>query len=206
MIRILHATLLASPAVFGVSVLLHAQPPSASSTWRIADVPADLKPAIERADIYITAQHSALLRQLTQAVSRGGVALAIESCHLDATSQAYWVGRQHGYAIGRTSDRLRSPTNAPRPWAAAIIRDYAGKQAADVDGFALDLGERIGVLRPIAMRPVCASCHAAPERISAQVKDVLTDRYPRDRAVGFASGEIRGWYWMEIPKPARTGR
>lgn len=206
MIRILCTVLVGFLTACAVTVLLDAQSTPSPHVWRIADAPADLKAAISRADTFITAQHSALVRQLTRALTESGAARAIQACHLDATNQAFWVGRQRGYPIGRTSDRLRSPTNAPRPWAASIVREYAGRQAADVDGFAADLGDRLGVLRPITMRPICESCHGSPEKIRPAVRAVLTDRYPQDRALGFKPGEIRGWYWMEIPKAAGTDR
>jgi hypothetical protein len=32
------------------------------------------------------------------------------------------------------------------------------------------------------------------------VRAKVRSRYPHDRAVGFAEGEIRGWYWVEVPK------
>lgn len=206
MIRFPLALLLGFLTACGIGALLSAQSLPKPPMWRIADAPADLKPAISRADAVIAAQHSALLRQLTRAIGEGGAAFAIQSCHLEATSNAYWVGRQRGYLIGRTSDRLRSPTNAPRSWAASIVSEYAGKQAADVDGFAADLGDRVGVMRPIVMRPMCDGCHGSPDKISPGVSTVLNERYPRDRAVGFRTGEIRGWYWAEIPKEARRER
>ena len=31
----------------------------------------------------------------------------------------------------------------------------------------------------------------------------LAERYPSDKAIGFENGEIRGWFWLEIPKVAR---
>ena len=198
--RLLLTLLLAFVAAFGVVGLLDAQSSAQPTTWRISDAPADLKPAISRADTVIVAQHSALLRQLTRALDDGGPAHAIQLCHLDATNNANWVGRHQGYAIGRTGDRLRSPLNKPRPWAAAIVKEYAGRQAAGLDGFAVDLGDRVGVIRPITMHPVCENCHGPADKISPAVKKVLEDRYPADHAIGFKTGEIRGWYWIEIPK------
>jgi hypothetical protein len=59
----------------------------------------------------------------------------------------------------------------------------------------------VGVLRPIAQRPICANCHGPADSISPAVRHLLTERYPVDRAVGFADGEIRGWFWVEMPKP-----
>jgi hypothetical protein len=29
----------------------------------------------------------------------------------------------------------------------------------------------------------------------------LAKTYPGDRATGFAAGELRGWFWLEIPAP-----
>lgn len=205
MIRFLLAVLLALLVAFGTGVLLHAQSASAPPMWRISDAPAHLKSTISEADTLIVAQHSALLRQLSRGLAEGGPALAIQSCHLDATLNASSVARHQGVAIGRTSDRLRAPTNATRPWAAAIVSEYAGKKAASVDGFAADLGERVGVMRPIVMQPMCEGCHGSPDKIGTAVRTVLIDRYPRDRAVGFTTGEIRGWYWVEMPKGASRG-
>jgi hypothetical protein len=106
-------------------------------------------------------------------------------------------------AAGRTSDRLRNPTNAPRAWAVDLVKANAGRQARDVDGFAVDLGNKIGVLRPIAQRPLCANCHGPADRLSPAVRAELSERYPADKALGFTEGEIRGWFWVEIPKHPR---
>lgn len=35
------------------------------------------------------------------------------------------------------------------------------------------------------------------------VRAALMDRYPVDRAIGFTEGEIRGWFWVEVPKTPR---
>jgi hypothetical protein len=182
------------------TMLAPAAAQSPPQVWPISQAPAGLRPTIERADVVIAAQHSALLRQLTRVMSEGGAALAIQSCHLDATSNAMWVERRQGYAIGRTSDRLRSPTNAPKAWALPIVRARAGHLVEPDEGYVVDLGDRLGILRPIAMRPVCESCHGEPKKIPAAVLAVLRDRYPKDQAVGFKPGEIRGWYWAELPR------
>jgi hypothetical protein len=50
---------------------------------------------------------------------------------------------------------------------------------------------------------VCAACHGAPDTFDPAVRAELRDLYPRDRAVGFAEGEIRGWFWVEVPKTVR---
>ena len=197
------ALLVAALAAFGMVAVSRAQSSPEPTAWRISAAPAGLKPAIATADTVIVAQHGALLSQLTRALSEGGPTLAIQLCHLDASDTANWITRQRGYAVGRTSDRLRSPTNTPRPWAAPIVKEYAGRQAVDEEGFAVDLGDRVGVMRPIVMRPMCEGCHGPADKISPAVRKVLDEQYPADHATGFKTGEIRGWYWAEIPKARR---
>jgi hypothetical protein len=169
-------------------------------TWPASEAPAELRPAISRADLVIVGMQDSVLRELNDALSRGGPGTAIASCHLDATVVAQRLARTDGIAAGRTSDRLRNPSNLPRPWAAALVQANAGKQARSVEGFAVDLGDKVGVLRPIAERAMCAGCHGPSEALSPAVRSVLADRYPVDRAVGFKEGEIRGWFWVEMPK------
>jgi uncharacterized protein DUF3365 len=179
---------------------LQAQSPLPPGTWRIADAPAALRYPVSRADLIVASMQDALLRELTEALERGGPEFAIKSCHIDVIGVIRRIGREQGVAAGRTSDRRRSPTNAPRAWAAPLVTAYAGRRARDVEGFAVDLGDKVGVLRPIAQRPMCASCHGPAQSLSPAVRQALGDQYPRDRATGFSEGEIRGWFWVEMPK------
>jgi Protein of unknown function (DUF3365) len=172
-------------------------------SWPLSQAPAELRFPISRADLVVVAMQDAMLRELHDALARGGPAGAINFCHLEATAITQRVGREEGIAAGRTSDRLRNPTNAPRPWAAPFVNAYAGRPARSIEGFAVDLGDKVGVLRPMVERPMCGGCHGSEDRVAPGVKLVLRDRYPADRAVGFTDGEIRGWFWVEIPKRLR---
>jgi hypothetical protein len=180
------------------TILLSAQGP----VWPIRDAPADLRPMIARADLMIAAMHDSVLRELNDAFDSVGPDKAMQSCHIDSLLISQRMARE-GVAAGRTSDRLRNPTHAPRPWAAALVHANAGRQARDVEGFAVDLGDRLGVLRPIAERPMCATCHGPAGRLSPAIRAQIAERYPADKAVGFKEGEIRGWFWVEIPKGPR---
>ena len=129
---------------------------------------------------------------------RTGPGDQVVSCRFGASRGE---SRTRGGPRGRTNhDRLRNPTNAPRPWAAPLVKANAGRRAEDVDGFAVDLGDKVGVIRPIAERALCAGCHGRPDQFSTAVRAELKDRYPSDRATGFGEGDIRGWYWVEVPK------
>jgi hypothetical protein len=172
------------------------------STWRIAEVPDDVKPAVRHAELLILELQGALLEELTRALQSRGESGAMHSCHLDAIALTQRIGRQSGIAMGRTSDRLRNPTNAPRSWAAPMVARFAGAPAADVSGYVMDLGDHLGVMKPITTGKMCLGCHGPVDRLNPGVRAELKERYPVDRAVGFGVGELRGWFWVEVPRAA----
>ena len=168
--------------------------------WPIGRAPVALRPAISRADLVIADVHGAFLRELRAKMAKGGPLVALGVCHMTPQLLARQIKERDGVAAGFTSDRLRNPGNAPPAWAAGLIARHAGQQADTIDGFAVDLGARIGVLRPIAEQPVCTACHGPAGRLDPQVRGELARRYTTDRATGFNPGEVRGWYWVEIAK------
>lgn len=182
---------------------LHGQPELPPGTWPASRAPAEIRQYVSRADLIILSMHEALRRELTGALDQGGPAFAINSCHIDVIGATQRIARGEGVAAGRTSDRLRNPTNIPPKWAAPLVRANAGQRVHDVEGYAVDLGPTVGVLRPIAQQPMCTSCHGPADKIDPDVRKVLAERYPADKGLGFSDGEIRGWFWVEVPKRQR---
>lgn len=169
-------------------------------SWPTSQAPAELQRAIARADLYIAEMQGAVLRELTAALQRGAAPETLSFCHLDATALTDRVARHERVAMGRTSDRVRNPANAPRPWAASLVRAHATAKPRAIEGFAIDLGDRVGVLRPIVEQSRCTACHGPEEKIAPAVLTAIRNRYPADRAVGFKEGDLRGWFWVEVPK------
>jgi hypothetical protein len=169
-------------------------------TYPVSSAPAELRTAIRRGDVILTPLQSAFTTGVTRAMDEAGPVGALRSCHLDASAAAYRAAREQNIAAGLTSARLRTPTNRPRAWAEPVVAQYTGRAATGVDGFVVDLGDRVGLLRPLVQRPICSPCHGTEDQLDARVRSELRDRYPSDRAVGFRAGEIRGWLWVEVPK------
>jgi hypothetical protein len=114
------------------------------TSWLLSQAPAELRPAISRADLVIVEMQDAVLRDLNHELADKSPARAMNFFHLDVTAAIQRLERDEGIAAGRTSDRLRSPANAPRPWAAPLVQAHAGQSAQSVEGFAVDLGDKIG--------------------------------------------------------------
>lgn len=188
-------------AVLSLSIaVFHGQAVQQWPTYSIKDAPAQLQPAIQRGQLVIVAIQDAAATELTKALSAGGPGDAIQVCHMSATTLIQRIGRDEGIASGRTAARLRTPSNAPRPWAAPIVARFANAKASDVGMFAVDLGDRVGIMQPIAHRAVCSPCHGVEEQLDVHVKEELKDRYVVDHATGFKDGDLRGWIWVEVPK------
>jgi hypothetical protein len=83
------------------------------------------------------------------------------------------------------------------------VARHSASRFRDVDGFVADLGERVGLLRPLVEQSMCAACHGPVDRISPSVRAAIATRYPDDRATGFRDGDLHGWFWVELPKHQR---
>ena len=150
----------------------------------------------ERAMAAQKSMFTALLTELSEAIAAGGAVNAIDVCADRAPAIAAAASKQHGVRIGRTSWKLRNPENGPPIWAelATDNRPIDSRYFADHSG-------RLGTLSPIRLARTCIQCHGAPDDLAPGVAEALGRRYPVDQATGFAAGDLRGWFWVEVPAP-----
>ena len=179
-----------------------------AAAWSVLALPvargqAQFPAETAKAEQAMNELQTALLATLRSAIEAGGPAAAVDVCRTEARTIAEGVALKQGIELGRTSHRVRNPANAPRPWARAIVEGSAGTKAAAGQIRVVDLGERVGVLRPIGTAEMCTRCHGAAPDVKRNLGEALTTAYPQDRAVGFAAGDLRGWFWAEVPKAAR---
>jgi len=137
---------------------------------------------------------STLKRELLGAIKEEKAAGAVDFCHEQAPEIAREVSESHELKIGRTSHRLRNRDNDPPSWAEEAVdrqepRSYVMEGPAD----------QLGYLAPIKMGGVCVSCHGKESQLAPGVSEMLDKHYPKDRATGFEVGDLRGWFWVEVP-------
>ena len=145
-----------------------------------------------------TAAKGAMMGSLMGALSGGladkGPAGAIGICKERAPAIAQEVGAELGLTIGRTSHKLRNPSNSAPAWAQALLESSPAEQrfSSSDDG-------RLGVAFPIVLQPPCIACHGAATDLAPDVREALASGYPEDQATGYAVGDLRGWFWVEVP-------
>lgn len=159
--------------------------------------------AVDRADAAVRQLQLTLISRLKEELGRGGPKAAVTVCRDEAQQLTASVGRAQGLEIGRTSHKVRNPVNAPRGWAAGVVASNAGRPITGATPAVFDLGGRVGVLRPIGQMALCETCHGPREKVEAAIGDVLRASYPDDQAVGFSAGDLRGWFWVEVPLAPR---
>ena len=54
-------------------------------------------------------------------------------------------------------------------------------------------------MKPLAIKPVCLSCHGSEENIPATVQAELEKHYPFDQAVNYKVGDLRGAVSIKQP-------
>jgi len=135
-----------------------------------------------------------LKARLREALQAGGPAAGIAACKLAAPDVTGTVAEEQGLRVGRTSFKLRNPENTPPEWAVADV-------AARRETPAFHEGEdgSLRALLPITLEATCTLCHGPAESLSSEVVAALAEGYPDDQATGFEEGDLRGWFWVEVP-------
>ena len=136
-----------------------------------------------------------LFAELSKAMGEGGTEAAIDVCATQAPAIAAEVSAERGVKIGRTSYKLRNPKNTPPVWA-----DLALDEHPEEPMFFADRSGRLGSLSPIRLAESCLQCHGSSDDIAPATRAAISRRYEEDQATGFAEGDLRGWFWVEVPK------
>jgi len=132
--------------------------------------------------------------RLMEVMQAHGPVDAIAVCSQESEQIAKQVGDEHGVQIGRTSFHLRNARNTPPDWAQWFVANrVAAEQYLNLpDG-------KTGALLPIRLQEKCLICHGPTDQIAPAIQARLKEVYPDDRATGFQTGDLRGWFWVIVP-------
>lgn len=122
---------------------------------------------------------------------------AIAACQLKAPEIADALSRD-GVRVGRTSHRLRNPSNTAPEWVVPILEAYANDQSDWAPKTVALRNSRSGYVEPIILQPLCLTCHG--DDLAPEVGSRIKELYPTDRAVGYEVGDLRGVFWAEFPR------
>ncbi len=145
-----------------------------------------------------------LMELLSQEMARGGYEGAVRACSEAAQTVTDEFGHEQGLEIRRVSLKARNAKDHPDEWEAAKLREWEkaykpGAPPEDVFEVVEEDGRRLArYLKPIVVQPMCLGCHGPREKLSDEVRQVLDERYPRDRATGYRAGDLRGAFSVTV--------
>jgi len=166
-------------------------------TWTpipIAELDAGAKAQYARAESAKGEMFGELMTALMGAIGESGPAGAIGVCNEKAPGIAASVSERLELKIGRTSWKLRNSGNTAPAWSETLLNDRPAEPCATVSS-----AGHLGVTLPIQVSAPCLTCHGAKESLAPDVRDAIASRYPDDQATGFQNGDLRGWFWVEVP-------
>lgn len=126
-----------------------------------------------------------------------GPSSAIAACRVEAPKLAAEASTD-GIRVGRTSTKLRNPANAPKPWMVPVLERYEANPTEREPAVVKVDRKTVGYVEPIYVQPLCVTCHG--ETIAPELQATIDDLYPDDQATGYAPGDLRGVFWVELPR------
>jgi hypothetical protein len=143
----------------------------------------------------------AMRTKLLQSIQQNGLAGAMNVCAKEAPVVVADLEKTFGVTIKRTALTVRNPANAPDPEEKALLEKLVAMQKngddlpQDATLFSETEKDKYRILRyykPVMMQGMCVGCHGTPDKIPADIKKALAASYPKDKALGYKEGDVRG--------------
>ncbi len=159
-------------------------------------------PQVQAARSAIKSMFKQLVGELESAMKAGGPVKAIDVCNTKAPEIADKINADGNTKISRVSLKNRNPDNAPTDWQKAVLLKFETRKAAGEDVKKMDYSEVVGdefrYMKAIPTAMVCLKCHGS--EIDPKVAAKLDELYPEDKARGYKQGDIRGAFYVTMPK------
>lgn len=165
----------------------------------------DAEQRIEASRAVVQAFSKELRERLMEAMQAGGPVEAIAVCNAAAPQIAESHSEARGWAVGRTSLKVRNPGNVPDAWERGVLQQFEARRAAGEDPAAIEFAEVVDrdgaevfrYMKAIPAAEPCLACHGS--NLAPEVAAKLSQLYPQDTATGFAAGDLRGAFTIEQP-------
>ncbi|MFT7824267.1 MAG: DUF3365 domain-containing protein [Sulfurimonas sp.] len=103
-------------------------------------------------------------------------------------------------SVRRTALKTRNENNAPDATDIKVMEAYVkaieAKQFSPKDIKVVEEGNVTRVYKPLLTGGVCLKCHG--ENVSKELKEMIAASYPKDEAIGYKEGDLRGVIVTEI--------
>ena len=164
---------------------------------------AEQQQYLQRGDSIATATFDTLRNSLLQAMETKGMAGAVRFCNVQALPITSSLAKD-GITIQRVAERFRNPVNALNKQDSLHWQIFAQRMAMgdSLTPILFETTTAVVFYKPIIMNPLCGNCHGNKAMgMQPEVLAVIDSLYPKDKALGFVKGDIRGLWKITFPKP-----
>lgn len=138
---------------------------------------------------------------LQSALAKGGFTKGVSACHSEAPTLTKAFA-EAGWEIGRTSLKVRNPSNAPDNWETKVLNEFEQDKNKGASFNQLvhseiveENGQRVfRFMKAIPTKAMCLTCHGS--RIGPSLSAKLKWKYPNDKAVDYRVDDIRGAFTL----------
>jgi hypothetical protein len=149
-----------------------------------------------------------LVAALKKEMAAGGPAGAVSVCSDLAPTVAGRISRKTGWRVTRVGTSVRNPLlGMPDEWEQKVLLDFEKRAAKGEDIDKMSYSEVVSepsgtffrYMKAIALKAQCLVCHGSEEQIAPQVRAILKESYPHDRAINYKVGNLRGAISIKEP-------
>ena len=137
---------------------------------------------------------------LVKQIQTGGILKAVSVCSDTAQVLTNNFGVARGIYIKRVSLKNRNPNNIPDDFEKRILNQFELLRQNNEMNSDTEYSEIVSegdysylrYMKPIIVQAECLNCHGSQTNIMPEVKELIAQNYPDDKAVGYNIGDLRG--------------
>lgn len=137
---------------------------------------------------------------LIKNMQEGGPLKAVNVCSDTAMDMTNSFNELKGVKVKRVSFKNRNVENVPDDFEKEALNYFENlhtsgkidKETNFLKKIDTESGPLVRFAKPILVEAPCLNCHGSETQISEQVKGVITQKYPNDKAQGYEVGDLRG--------------
>lgn len=137
---------------------------------------------------------------LVEKIQEEGIVNAVSICSDTALKMTENFGKSKNIEIKRVSFKNRNPANVPDEFETRVLKhfeDLHSKNEIKPETEYFELVETNGIpkirfMKPILIQAECLNCHGSDEQMIPDVKNIITQKYPQDKAKNYKLGDLRG--------------
>jgi mono/diheme cytochrome c family protein len=157
---------------------------------------------VDRGFQFAMSTKSVLGKNLKGKIKSEGTDGALEFCNLNAMPLIDSMSNELDVHIRRVSDKPRNQLNQADVEQLVIIDSFKAfmEKGEEIAPTTTEKDDVVIGYYPIVTNQMCLQCHGGKDQIQASTMRLISEKYPADKAQGYAENQLRGIWVVEMKK------